>query len=184
MSVFRSMGPGLFRSMGPPGAVPSRDELGSTPAGGAGRRTVVGQDRGWCNSFLRWRAGRRRGASRSSFTKTVWFLRADAAGAPRAGGPVAGPRGWARSRARARRTRQQVRVERARDRAHRRPHARATLSADPDVLLAHAVNPPSRAGSPAAEASEAGEYAGARRGAWAAGRGRAGAGRLGLSRVR
>jgi len=54
MSIFRSMGPGLFRNMGPPGAVPSRDELGWTPAGGAGRGTVVERDRGGCNSFLRW----------------------------------------------------------------------------------------------------------------------------------
>ena len=43
---FQSMGPGLFRNMGPPGAVPSRDEFGWTPAGGAGRRMVVGRDRG------------------------------------------------------------------------------------------------------------------------------------------
>src|SRR6185369_5752156 len=81
-----------------------------------------------------------------------WGPRADAPGAPRAGGPIAGRRGRTRSPARERRRREQVRLERGRDRAHRRPHARATPSAGPDVLLAHAGYPPSRAGSPAADA--------------------------------
>ena len=40
-----------------PSALPSRDELGWTQAGGAGRGTVVGRDWGKGNSFLRrWQA--------------------------------------------------------------------------------------------------------------------------------
>ena len=48
VSIFRSMGPTVFKSMGPRHreALPSRDELGWTQAGGAGRGTVVGRDWG------------------------------------------------------------------------------------------------------------------------------------------